>query len=94
MNNTPKGWPRISSALSDSTRRAVVDLLSTQPRRAGELAEALDMGAPGVSQHTRNGHPARLEPFTPRSSGASWPVWRRIHPYDRVVVGRSNEVAD
>ena len=43
MNNPPKGWPRISSTLSDSTRRAVVNPLRTQPRRAGEFAEALDM---------------------------------------------------
>jgi DNA-binding transcriptional ArsR family regulator len=30
-------------ALADPTRRGVIDLLRTGPRRAGELAEALDM---------------------------------------------------
>ncbi len=44
---------RALSALSDPTRRAVVDLLRTQPRRAGELADALDMSAPALSRHLR-----------------------------------------
>jgi DNA-binding transcriptional ArsR family regulator len=41
------------AALSDPTRRAVVDLLRTRPRRAGELAEALRMSAPALSRHLR-----------------------------------------
>ncbi|MEO8385949.1 MAG: metalloregulator ArsR/SmtB family transcription factor [Betaproteobacteria bacterium] len=44
---------RALSALSDPTRRAVVDLLRMQPRRAGELADALDMSAPALSRHLR-----------------------------------------
>lgn len=44
---------RALSALSDPTRRAVVDLLRKQPRRAGELADALDMSAPALSRHLR-----------------------------------------
>ena len=44
---------RALAALSDPTRRAVVDLLRTQPRRAGELADALDMSAPALSRHLR-----------------------------------------
>ncbi len=44
---------RAFAALSDPTRRAVVDLLRTQPRRAGELADALDMSAPALSRHLR-----------------------------------------
>jgi DNA-binding transcriptional ArsR family regulator len=44
---------RTLAALSDPTRRAVVDLLRTQPRRAGELAEALGMSAPALSRHLR-----------------------------------------
>jgi DNA-binding transcriptional ArsR family regulator len=41
------------SALADPTRRAVVDLLRSGPRRAGELAEALAMSPPGLSRHLR-----------------------------------------
>jgi DNA-binding transcriptional ArsR family regulator len=41
------------AALSDPTRRAVVDLLRRAPRRAGELAAALDMSSPAMSRHLR-----------------------------------------
>lgn len=41
------------AALSDPTRRAVVDLLRREPRRAGELAEALAMSPPAMSRHLR-----------------------------------------
>jgi DNA-binding transcriptional ArsR family regulator len=41
------------AALSDPTRRAVVDLLRRQPRRAGELSEALAMSPPAMSRHLR-----------------------------------------
>jgi DNA-binding transcriptional ArsR family regulator len=41
------------SALADPTRRGVVELLRKQPRRAGELAAALDMTPPAMSRHLR-----------------------------------------
>ena len=41
------------AALSDPTRRAVVDLLRKKPRRAGELAEGLAMNAAALSRHLR-----------------------------------------
>lgn len=41
------------AALADPTRRAVIDLLRVQPRRAGELAEALSMNAAALSRHLR-----------------------------------------
>jgi DNA-binding transcriptional ArsR family regulator len=41
------------SALADPTRRAVVQLLRGGPRRAGELAAALDLTPPGLSRHLR-----------------------------------------
>jgi DNA-binding transcriptional ArsR family regulator len=44
---------RTLSALADPTRRGVVDLLRKGPRRAGELAEALDMSPPAMSRHLR-----------------------------------------
>lgn len=41
------------AALADPARRAVVDLLRHKPRRAGQLAEALSLSAPRMSQHLR-----------------------------------------
>jgi DNA-binding transcriptional ArsR family regulator len=44
---------RTLSALADPTRRAVVELLKRTPRRAGEIAAALEMSAPAMSRHLR-----------------------------------------
>ena len=41
------------SALADPTRRQVVDLLRTKPRRAGELATSAETSAPAMSRHLR-----------------------------------------
>lgn len=43
----------ILAALADPVRRQVIDLLRERPRRAGELADAFDMGAPLMSKHLR-----------------------------------------
>jgi len=40
-------------ALADPHRRRVVDLLRKKPRRAGELAEALELSPPAMSRHLR-----------------------------------------
>ena len=41
------------AALSDPTRRAVIDLLRQRPHRAGELADELAMSAAALSRHLR-----------------------------------------
>jgi DNA-binding transcriptional ArsR family regulator len=41
------------SALADPTRRQVVELLRTRPRRAGELAARAGTSAPAMSRHLR-----------------------------------------
>jgi DNA-binding transcriptional ArsR family regulator len=41
------------AALADPARRRVVELLGQRPRRAGELADALDLPAPAMSRHLR-----------------------------------------
>lgn len=41
------------AALSDPSRRGVVDLLRRGPRRAGDLAEALSMTPAALSRHLR-----------------------------------------
>jgi DNA-binding transcriptional ArsR family regulator len=40
-------------ALADPTRRGVIDLLRHKPRRAGELASALEVSPPALSRHLR-----------------------------------------
>ena len=44
---------RTLAALSDPTRRGVVELLRKKPRRAGELSEALEVSPPALSRHLR-----------------------------------------
>jgi DNA-binding transcriptional ArsR family regulator len=44
---------RTLAALSDPTRRGVVDLLRREPRRAGEIAAALSTSRPAMSRHLR-----------------------------------------
>jgi DNA-binding transcriptional ArsR family regulator len=44
---------RTLAALADPTRRGVVDLLHRGPRRAGELAEALEMSPAAMSRHLK-----------------------------------------
>jgi DNA-binding transcriptional ArsR family regulator len=53
MNTGEGGMARTFAALSDPTRLAVVERLSTRPHRAGELASALGMSAPALSRHLR-----------------------------------------
>ena len=40
-------------ALADASRRGVIDLLRKEPRRAGELADALGLSRPAMSKHLR-----------------------------------------
>jgi len=41
------------AALADPVRRAVIRALLQKPRRAGELAEHVDMSPPALSRHLR-----------------------------------------
>jgi DNA-binding transcriptional ArsR family regulator len=41
------------AALADPHRRRVIELLREEPRRAGELAEAVGLAAPAMSRHLR-----------------------------------------
>ena len=44
---------RTFAALADPSRRRVIELLRQRPRRAGELAEAVDLSPPAMSRHLR-----------------------------------------
>lgn len=41
------------AALADPQRRRAIELLRDRPRRAGELAQALNLAAPAMSRHLR-----------------------------------------
>jgi DNA-binding transcriptional ArsR family regulator len=41
------------AALADPHRRRAIELLSERPRRAGELAQLLDLSPPAMSRHLR-----------------------------------------
>ncbi|HEY8546579.1 MAG TPA: metalloregulator ArsR/SmtB family transcription factor [Acidimicrobiales bacterium] len=43
----------VFEVLADPTRRRVVQLLSTRPHRAGELAEATGLSQPAMSRHLK-----------------------------------------
>lgn len=49
MTYATSGW----TALGDSTRRAIFELLVEHPRSVGELAVALPVSRPAVSQHLK-----------------------------------------
>ncbi|WP_323122833.1 ArsR/SmtB family transcription factor [Burkholderia alba] len=44
---------RTLSALADSNRRRIVELLRERPLRAGELADAVGLSPPALSRHLR-----------------------------------------
>jgi DNA-binding transcriptional ArsR family regulator len=44
---------KVFDALADRTRRSVVELLGSGPRRAGELAKVTGTSAPTMSRHLR-----------------------------------------
>jgi len=43
----------VLNALSDATRRRIVELIRARPRGVGELAERLPVSQPAVSQHLK-----------------------------------------
>ncbi len=50
---TLAGMDMVLHALSDESRRTVLEILRDHPATAGELAEALPIARPGVSRHLR-----------------------------------------
>lgn len=47
------GIDQTLAALAEPTRRRVIELLRERPRRAGELADAMEVSAPLMSRHLR-----------------------------------------
>ncbi len=73
------------SALADPTRRGVVELLRQEPRRAGELAQALDSSPPAMSRHLRVLRQAGLvEPLMVEEDGRGRLYRLRFEPLDEL----------
>lgn len=53
MGSSAKTLAPLLQALADPTRLRAVELLSTAPRRAGELADELGVSPPAMSKHLR-----------------------------------------
>jgi DNA-binding transcriptional ArsR family regulator len=56
------------NALGDRTRRAIVECLAERPRAVGELADALPISRPAVSQHLKVLKQAGLVEERPRGA--------------------------
>jgi DNA-binding transcriptional ArsR family regulator len=63
----------VLQALSDESRRTMLEMLRERPATAGELAEALPIARPGVSRHLRVLREAGLVEVERR---AQWRVYR------------------
>ena len=74
-------------ALGDPTRRAIVERLAERPRAVGELADALPISRPAVSQHLKVLKDAGL--VTERAAGT-----RRIYRIDPVAVAALRDQLD
>ena len=75
------------SALGDPSRRAIIECLAERPRAVGELAGALPISRPAVSQHLRVLKDAGL--VTERVAGT-----RRIYRLDPAGVAAMRDQLD
>src|SRR5271155_6143256 len=74
-------------ALGDPTRRAIFERLSVRPTAVGELAAALPVSRPAVSQHLRVLKEAGLVSETPEGT-------RRIYRLDPRGIGAMRDWLD
>ena len=51
MSPKQKATPDLFSAIGDANRRTILELLGSRERSVGELADALGIAQPSVSQH-------------------------------------------
>src|SRR5271165_3365303 len=74
-------------ALGDPTRRAIFERLAAQPSAVGELAAAMPVSRPAVSQHLRVLKEAGLVSATPEGT-------RRIYRLDPRGIGAMRDWLD
>lgn len=69
-------------ALGDPHRRQILDLIATEPRSVGAIADEMPISRPAVSRH-RSGHRSHLEraldPAIGDTAVSAW-GWRRETP--------------
>lgn len=75
------------AVLGDRTRRAIVECLAERPRPVGELADALPVSRPAVSQHLKVLKAAGL--VTEQAVGT-----RRIYRLNPIAVGALRDQLD
>jgi DNA-binding transcriptional ArsR family regulator len=72
-------------ALADPARRRVIELLRSKPRRAGDLANELDMVPPAMSRHLRVLRTSGLVEEAPLPEDARVRVYRlRAEPFSEL----------
>jgi DNA-binding transcriptional ArsR family regulator len=80
-------YERAIAALADPTRRELFERLRDGPRAVGELAEAMPVSRPAVSQHLKVLREARL--VAARREGA-----RHLYRVEREGLGELREYLD
>ena len=60
VQHSPSGLDRVLAAVSDPTRRAILDRLSRGPARISDIAEPFSMSLTGFCKHVRVLEKARL----------------------------------
>jgi DNA-binding transcriptional ArsR family regulator len=73
----------VLAALADPTRRRLVELLGSGPRRAGELADGVGMAATTMTRHLRTLRDAGLVDVMPVEDDARGRLYSLRH--DRIV---------
>ena len=63
----------VFDALSDPTRRAILDLLAAEERTAGDVADRFEVSRPAISRHLRVLRDAGL---VERRTEAQWRIYR------------------
>ena len=61
-------YENVLAALTDPTRRGILEALRQSPRSVGELAKSQPVSRPAVSQHLKILENARLVRVTPKGS--------------------------
>ena len=75
------------AALSDPTRRRIVEMLARGPLSSGDIAQRFDMSAPAISQHLKTLRAARLVRVQAQAQ-------RRIYALDPDGVSEVSEWVD
>jgi DNA-binding transcriptional ArsR family regulator len=85
------GVDAVLAALADPARRRAVEILGAGPKRAGELAELLDLPAPAMSRHLKALKQSGLVEETRAEAGVEFDARVRVYA---LKAGRLGELKD